>query len=294
MATIPNSRETSPVPDGEFAFTWSDFRQIAAVVHAEAGIVLADSKVNLVYSRLAKRLRLIGLRTFHEYCALIESSDGVDERQAMIAAMTTNVTRFFREPHHFEYLARVIVPAIVSATKRGQPVRIWSAGCSSGEEPYSIALTLLDAMPDVADRDVLVLATDLDPNMIARGESGEYSSNQIEGVPSHLLGKWFETSKSEGKVTYAVTQRVRDLVRFKELNLLGTWPMKGQFEVIFCRNVMIYFDEPTQNEIWSRFAKLLHPSGHLFIGHSERVATDRQPFDLVAQTAYRLNRGRKA
>lgn len=293
MATTPHSRENSPVPDGEFAFTWSDFRQIAAVVHAESGIVLAETKVNLVYSRLAKRLRLIGLRTFHEYCALIESDGGADERQAMIAAMTTNVTRFFREPHHFEYLARVVLPSVTAAAKRGQRVRIWSAGCSSGEEPYSIALTLLDALPNIADYDVLVLATDLDPNMLRRGKTGEYAANQVDGVPSHLLGKWFEARKSDGKVIYSIAPRVRDLVRFKELNLLGNWPMKGQFDVIFCRNVMIYFDEPTQNEIWRRFATMLRPSGHLFIGHSERIATDHQPFDLVAQTAYRMVRGAK-
>ncbi|MGB8364292.1 MAG: protein-glutamate O-methyltransferase [Rhizomicrobium sp.] len=294
MATIPHSREISPVPDGEFAFTWSDFRQIAAVVHSESGIVLADTKVNLVYSRLAKRLRLIGLRTFHDYCALIQSADGADERQAMIAAMTTNVTRFFREPHHFEYLARAIVPSMIAAARHGERVRLWSAGCSSGEEPYSIALTLLAAMPDIDDYDVLVLATDIDPNMLRRGECGEYTAAQIDGVPSHLLGKWFDTQKKEGEVVYSVVQRLRNLVRFKELNLLGNWPMKGQFEVIFCRNVMIYFDEPTQNEIWQRFATMLRPMGHLFIGHSERIATDRQSFDLLAQTTYRVRRGRNA
>lgn len=290
MATQSNSRETAPVPGGEFAFTWSDFRQIAAVVHAEAGIVLVDSKVNLVYSRLAKRLRAIGLRSFRDYCALIESSDGADERQAMIAAMTTNVTRFFREPHHFEYLSRVVLPPLAAAAKRGERVRVWSAGCSSGEEPYSIALTILDAIPDADKRDILVLASDLDPNMIRRGESGDYGANQVESVPSPLLGKWFETHKADGKVTYSVAPRIRDLVRFRELNLLGHWPMKGQFDVIFCRNVMIYFDEPTQNDIWHRFATLLRPGGHLFIGHSERISTDRQPFDLVAQTVYRVTR----
>lgn len=294
MVTSPQNSEASPIPDGEFAFTWSDFRKIAAVVHAEAGIVLADSKVNLVYSRLAKRLRLIGLRSFRDYCALIEASDGTDERQAMIAAMTTNVTRFFREPHHFEFLTSHIMPAIGAAAKSGKRVRIWSAGCSSGEEPYSIAITLLEAMPDAAERDVLVLATDIDPTVLDRGERGEYTASQVETIPANLRGKWFETRKSGGEVIYCVSERVRDLVRFKELNLLGRWPMKGPFDVIFCRNVMIYFDEPTQNEIWSRFAGLLPPSGHLFIGHSERVSTNRQPFDLVAQTTYRLNRRRTA
>ncbi len=183
---------------------------------------------------------------------------------------------------------------MTAAARRGERVRIWSAGCSSGEEPYSIALTLLDAMPDIDDYDVLVLASDIDPNMLQRGECGEYTASQIDGVPSRSVGKWFNTQKFEGKVVYSVVPRVRNLVRFKELNLLGNWPMKGQFDLIFCRNVMIYFDEPTQNEIWQRFATLLHPMGHLFIGHSERIVTDRQPFELVAQTTYRVKSGRRA
>ena len=291
MAVSPHSRETSPVPDGEFAFSWSDFRQIAAVVHAEAGIVLSDSKVNLVYSRLAKRLRLIGLRSFRDYCTLIERSDGADERQAMIAAMTTNVTRFFREPHHFDYLKRMVLPSLIQSARNGRRLRIWSAGCSSGEEPYSIAITLLEEMPDAGEHDVLVLASDIDPNMLERGQRGTYGAHQVDTVPVALRGKWFKAEKTGSDVNYAVDRRVHDLVRFKELNLLGNWPMKGRFDLIFCRNVMIYFDEPTQNDIWRRFADSLHPHGHLFIGHSERISTDKQPFELVAQTTYRLNRG---
>ncbi len=273
------------VPDAEFAFTAADFRKIAALVHGEAGIVLSEGKAHLVYSRLAKRLRSIGLRSFHDYCALVES-DG-DERIAMIAAMTTNVTRFFREPHHFDHL-RTLLPPLAAAARAGRRLRIWSAGCSSGEEPYSIALTLLDAMPDAAQHDVRILATDLDPNMLTRGRSARYSRNAVAEVPPALKDR-FIVAEADGVV---ICDAARALVQFNELNLLSQWPMKGRFDIIFCRNVMIYFDEPTQEGIWRKFAGLLNPGGTLLIGHSERIATERQPFDLVAQTTYKL-RGHK-
>jgi chemotaxis protein methyltransferase CheR len=281
------SREPMPqaslVPDSEFAFTLSDFRKIAALVHGEAGIVLPESKASLVYSRLAKRLRTIGLRSFRDYCALVESKEGVDERMAMIAAMTTNVTRFFRESHHFEELS-TILPAMAQATRKGQRLRLWSAGCSSGEEPYSMAITLLDVMSDALDHDVRILATDLDPNMLERGRAGRYPRNAVREVPQRLRERW---TRPEGE-TVVMAPELRSLIQFNELNLLADWPMTGKFDAIFCRNVMIYFDEETQDRIWRKFASLLRPGGTLFIGHSERIAMDRHPFDLVAQTTYRL------
>jgi chemotaxis protein methyltransferase CheR len=278
-------REKLLVPDGEFVFTEADFRKIAALVHGEAGIVLTEGKANLVYSRLAKRLRSIGIRTFREYCELIESEGGQSERQAMIAAMTTNVTRFFREPHHFEYMKSVVLPDLVAKAKKGGRVRIWSAACSSGEEPYSIAFTLLDLLPEAPRLDVLVLATDIDTNMLAKGRQSVYPASALESIPAPQY-KWLERDRRSGD--FRVCESARALVRFNELNLLGNWPMRGKFDVIFCRNVMIYFDEATQNRIWSAFAKVLQPHGTLCIGHSERIATDVQPYELVAQTTYRL------
>lgn len=278
-------REKLLVPDGEFAFTEADFRKIAAIVHGEAGIVLTEGKTNLVYSRLAKRLRLIGLRTFRDYCALVESEEGRDERQAMIAAMTTNVTRFFREPHHFAFIRDHVLPGLVTKARKGGRVRIWSAACSSGEEPYSIALTFLDMLPEAAKMDVRILATDIDTNMLARGREGGYSASVLSGIPTNLH-KWLEVERHAE--TFSIGPVAKKLVRFNELNLLGSWPMRVKFDIIFCRNVMIYFDEATQNRIWSCFADVLQPHGVLCIGHSERIATDSQPFELVAQTAYRL------
>ena len=283
-----SGRRDVPVPTGEFPFTWSDFRQIAALVHSHSGIVLTESKVNLVYSRLAKRLRAIGLKSFRDYCALIEGADGADERQAMIAAMTTNVTRFFRESHHFDHLRDEILPALIEKARSGARVRIWSSACSSGEEPYSIALTVLKEMPDAPTRDFLILASDLDHNMVARGRTGIYDAKLVESIPIDLRRDWLETIRDKDKISYQMKPAVRGLVRFNELNLLGSWPMRGKFDVIFCRNVMIYFDEETQDSIWARFADVLTPDGTLFIGHSERISVDRHPFDLVAQTTYQL------
>jgi chemotaxis protein methyltransferase CheR len=275
------------VPDGEFPFTWADFRQIAELVHSEAGIVLTETKVNLVYSRLAKRLRAIGLRTFREYCALIQGESGIDERQAMIAAMTTNVTRFFRESHHFDYLRSRVLPGLLEGARKGGKVRIWSAGCSSGEEAYSIALTILELEPGAADLDVRILASDIDPEMLRRGTAGVYAVRQMGDIPQELRRKWFTIVPGSGGAELEVGEDLHELVRFRELNLLREWPMRGKFDIIFCRNVMIYFDDDTQNTVWDRFAGILHPGGTLCIGHSERISVGGHPYDLVGQTIYR-------
>lgn len=282
--------QPAPVPNGEFAFSWADFHQIAALVHGEAGIMLPESKVSLVYSRLAKRLRVIGLRSFRDYCELVESGEGADERQALIAAMTTNVTKFFREPHHFEHLVHTALPPLVTAARKGAKLRIWSAGCSSGEEPYTIALTLLSLMPEAADHDVLILASDLDPDMLARGQAASYPQTRLGDIPANMRGRYIEPG-SENMFRFSTD--VRSLIRFRQLNLLHEWPMKGTFDIIFCRNVMIYFDQPTQDGIWKRYAQKLNPGGTLCIGHSERIATEQFPFDLVAQTTYKLREKRR-
>jgi len=261
--------ESAPVVDGEFAFTEGDFRKIAAMVHGDAGIALPDTKATLVYSRLAKRLRVLGLSSFKDYCALVGGKDGLDERQKMLAALTTNVTRFFREPHHFEDLANKVLPPLLQRARGGGRVRLWSAACSSGQEPYSAAMTLLSLMPNAGDFDIKILATDIDPNMVVDGRNGVYSENLLAGVSAEHRRRWTTTEPS-GAVRMA--DELRALVTFNELNLIGDWPMKGRFDVIFCRNVAIYFEDDTQARLWSRFAPLLQPGGTLYIGHSERVA----------------------
>lgn len=255
--------------EGEFVFTAEDFREIARILHSHSGIALNEGKAALVYSRLAKRLRNLGLRSFREYCALIETSDGVDERQAMMAALTTNVTRFYREPHHFDHLRDQVMPELAKRARRGESVRLWSAACSNGQEPYSMAMTVLQVLPEANELDFRILASDIDPNMVAAGIEGVYSEEALEPAPSALKSKFFE--KAGGGMLRA-SQPLRDLVAFRELNLIGNWPMKGRFDVIFCRNVVIYFDDPTQERVWSRFTPMMKPGATLYIGHSERVS----------------------
>jgi chemotaxis protein methyltransferase CheR len=272
----------------EFVMTAEDFASIASILHATSGISLSPSKTSLVYSRLAKRLRTLGLESFREYCQLISGSAGVDERQAMLAALTTNVTRFFREPHHFDYL-RKLIPELATTAKRGGRVRIWSAGCSSGEEPYSIALTILGLFPNAHELDVKILATDIDPIILGKAKEGLYGREALEPVPADLR-KYFNAVDSNHK--FSPVSAVRDMIAFRELNLIGQWPMTQKFDVIFCRNVAIYFDEPTQDKLFGRYAESLNPDGRLFIGHSERVNDPRFVSDGL--TAYRLRSGGRA
>lgn len=255
--------------EGEFVFTAEDFRHIAQTLHAHAGIALSEGKAALVYSRLAKRLRLLGLRSFRDYCALIDGAEGVDERQAMMAALTTNVTRFYREPHHFDHLRDQVMPELAAKARAGGRVRLWSAACSNGQEPYSMALTVLDVLPEAADLDVRILATDIDPNMVAEGAAGVYAEELLSPIPAASRKHFEPVAGAPGRFT--TDAALRRLVTFKELNLIGDWPMRGRFDVIFCRNVVIYFDDATQARVWRRFTPILNPGGVLYIGHSERV-----------------------
>lgn len=263
-----SARPGANMVEGEFAFTEADFRKISAMVHGDAGISLPDAKATLVYSRLAKRLRALGLTSFKDYCVLVAGNDGLDERQKMLAALTTNVTRFFREPHHFDHLRDKVLPPLLDGVRRGGKVRIWSAACSSGQEPFSIAMTILSLMPEAADKDVKILATDIDPNMVAEGRGGTYAPQLLEGIPDAYRKRWTSPA-GDGRVRMA--DDLRELITFNELNLIGDWPMKGKFDAIFCRNVAIYFEDDTQARLWSRFAPLNSVNGALYIGHSERI-----------------------
>jgi chemotaxis protein methyltransferase CheR len=243
------------------------------LVKAESGIDLAESKATLVYSRLAKRLRALGIPTFSDYCDAVR--DDAAERSSMIAALTTNVTRFFREQHHFEHLRKTILEPLADAARRGNRVRLWSAACSTGQEPYSMALTVLSAIPEAAQLDVRILATDLNPHVVAHGMKGLY--------------------QKEDRGARKISDEVRSLVSFRELNLMGSWPFKGPFDAIFCRNVVIYFDRDTQNMIWQRLTRLLADKGALYIGHSERVSGPASAM-LTADgiTSYRKSGGVRA
>ncbi len=252
----------------EFPFTDRDFEKIAARLHDEAGIDMPRSKEPLVYSRLAKRIRQLDLKSFAEYIRLIDDP-GAEEIEHMLVALTTNVTKFFREPHHFEDLRDKVMPILSARAKKRGRVRLWSAGCSSGEEPYSIALTVMEALPEAKSLDVKILATDINTKVLRHAKAGIYPRKALESASRELVERWFTP---EAPDALRADDALRGLIAFRMLNLMGDWPMRGQFDVIFCRNVTIYFNEETQATIWRRIAEKLAPGGKLYIGHSERIS----------------------
>ncbi|MEO0750496.1 MAG: protein-glutamate O-methyltransferase CheR, partial [Pseudomonadota bacterium] len=276
---------------GELVMTRADFETIKSVLYRATGISLSDKKEQLVYSRLSKRLRKLGLLRFDDYCQILKADHRQEELGLVIQALTTNVTRFYREPHHFEILRNEILPALTQKARRGGKVRIWSAGCSAGQEPYSIAMEVLEWLPDAAQLDVKILATDIDNIMIETGRRGIYTDHQIQNVTPERLSRYFtKLPNGEG---WQVHAGLRNLVSFQQLNLFDPWPMQGRFEAIFCRNVVIYFDVEDQVKLWNKFAAQMAPGGWLIIGHSERISgPPAKVFEPSGITAFRLNQPR--
>jgi chemotaxis protein methyltransferase CheR len=264
----------------EFAFSARDFERVRKLIYAHAGIALNESKSNMVYSRLARRLRALGLASFDAYLQRLESDAG-GEREAFINSLTTNLTSFFRESHHFPVLAERI-----RQVARERDVALWCAASSTGEEPYSIAITALEALASAHAR-VRILASDIDTHVLAQAERGVYAAEAVSRLGEARLHRFFlrGAGAQEGKVR--VRPEVRVLVTFQRINLLDpAWPIRQRFDAIFCRNVMIYFDKPTQRRILERFAPLLNPGGLLFTGHSENLAHVRDLYDSRGRTVY--------
>ncbi|MFM5907533.1 MAG: CheR family methyltransferase [Novosphingobium sp.] len=269
----------------------ADFKAVAELVYSVSGNVLPEGKAMLVYSRLALLVRETNTSTFANFVELIRNDAAVQARA--VAALTTNHTFFYRESHHFEHFERVARPDIVRRLNIGQPVRIWSAGCSSGEETWSLVLTLLgiDRLEGrrLAQRNLRVLASDIAPHALRKAQAGIYPAKDMAAVPSDLVQLWTENQGD----TVSMGKVARSIVRFRSLNLMGDWPITTKFDVIFCRNVMIYFDGPTKERLIDRFAKALVPGGHLYIGQSERVtgpaAANLEP---VGPTIYRRRTAR--
>ena len=274
--------------DTEFEFSDQDFQRIRRIINEVAGISLADGKRELVYSRLSRRLRQHGLRRFGDYCNLLDSGGPTgDEMGEFVNALTTNLTSFFRESHHFEFLAHDLIPALIRERSfSNRRIRIWSAGCSTGEEPYSIAMVLRETLPAVG-WDVKILATDLDSNVLATAERGVYEWNRVKDLPETRLRRWFQKGGGEQSGLVRTASALRSLITFRQLNLMDDWPMRGPFDVVFCRNVVIYFDKPTQRTLFDRFAELLIEQGHLFVGHSESLFKVTERFAPLGKTIYR-------
>ncbi|MFC0684942.1 CheR family methyltransferase [Novosphingobium clariflavum] len=263
----------------------ADFAAIAKIVYDAVGIVLSQRKSMLVYSRLAPLVRETGAISFARYVEMMRADS--TEMGRAVAALTTNHTFFYREAHHFEHLAEHVRPHAIECLRAGQPVRLWSAGCSSGEEVWSIVMTMLgsdrSAGLDMARRDFVLLASDIAPHALAKAEAATYAAGDLDPVPTALRSAWSASSGGQVRIADAA----RALVRFRTLNLQGEWPMKGRFDAIFCRNVMIYFDNETKERLVARYAQALQPGGFLYIGHSERVTGPAtQVLRLVGPTIY--------
>jgi chemotaxis protein methyltransferase CheR len=267
----------------EFVFEEEDFEAISALVKSLTGINLTRQKRELVYGRLAVRLRAMGLRTFREYRQIV--AEDAQEQIRMCNAITTNLTYFFREPHHFEHLRDQVLPALC---ERANPrrLRVWSAGCSSGEEAYSIAMILLESLPQLQAWDVRILATDLDSDMLETAAAGAYSAERVKGLSEARLRRFFAEHKDEGSCTYVVRPELRHMVTFKKLNLMQPLPMTGPLDVVFCRNTVIYFDKDTQRDLFARIAPLQRPGDLLYLGHSESLLSVSSDYESIGHTTY--------
>ncbi len=284
------TQAVAPVDPGNLAevpLSVGEFNFIRHLAMTHAGIALADYKRNMVYRRVSKRLKALGLQTVAEYCSLLADPTNTSEVQDLINALTTNKTDFFRESHHFDHLAKIAMPKILARLNHAHSrrLRIWSAGCSSGQEPYSIAMTLRDCVPDLAQWDARILATDIDTDILDRASKGVYGGSEISSIPDDLRRKHV-ASVIGSKGQYRISEDIRSRIAFRPLNLHNIWPMNGMFDVIFCRNVVIYFDKPTQCRLFDRFADIMSTDGYLYVGHSESLYKVSDRFRSIGQSIY--------
>jgi len=268
----------------EFKYNFEDFDFLRKLSNQYSGILVPDDKFDMFYSRLSRRIRILGLTSFKQYCQYLSDNHDL-EFTDFINAVTTNLTAFFRENHHFEFLRDTVIPELLKKNQHSKTIKIWSAGCSTGEEPYTLAMTLMEHVP--AGWDIKILATDLDTDVLAKAASGVYAGDRVDGLPEQLIKKWFQKGKEGQQKKVRVKNELRQLISFKQLNLMGEWPMKGPFDFMFCRNVLIYFDKETKEMLAKRYAKLLASKSYLFIGHSESLHQLSTDFDLIGNTIYR-------
>jgi chemotaxis protein methyltransferase CheR len=283
---MPAADATIALREREFAFSQEDFDALRALVKEVTGINLSEQKYQLVYSRLARRVRALRLTSFAAYRRHLADDDG-RELKELCNAITTNLTAFFREAHHFDYLRAQLLEPLARSAERGRRLRIWSAGCSTGEEPYSLAMTLAETLPDLDRWNVRILATDLDSDVLAHARRGLYSAERVRALHPQRLGRFFAAQHGPEGPQYRAAPELAGLITFKQLNLMHPLPMHGPLDAIFCRNVVIYFDKPTQRDLFARIAGLQRPGDLLFLGHSENLYNVSESYALIGKTIYR-------
>ena len=269
----------------EFEFTHDDFDYLRGIVTKTTGIIAPDDKYTMYYSRLARRLRSLGLSDFAAYRQFLKTNQETESIE-LVNAVTTNLTSFFREKHHFDYLRDTLIPEKIS--RNDFRLRIWSAGCSTGEEPYTIAITLFDAIPDPQKWDIKILATDIDSNVLQTASDGIYNESRVADLDKNMLRRYFKKGSSSNAGKVKVNPVLRECIQFKQLNLLHDWPIREKLDLIFCRNVVIYFDKETKSRLVNRFADQLVNKGKLFMGHSESLYKTTDRFELLGKTIYQL------
>ncbi len=279
----------------EYALSSSEFHLFRDLIYKLTGIVLSDAKRQMVQGRLQKRLRYHKMERFEEYCRLIaKEGENSEELTEFINCLTTNKTDFFREAHHFDFVAESIIPGFIQRASLGEAprrIRVWHAGCSTGEEPYSLAITLAEALEGHGNWDIRQLASDIDTKVLAHAEQGVYEAEKLAPVPKALLRKHFLRGRDDKSDLFKVKPFLQERIAFRQINLLDKqWPIHSsvKFDMIFCRNVVIYFDKPTQKTLFARFQQYLRPGGHLFIGHSESLLGVSDAFQSLGGTIYRL------
>lgn len=259
------------------------FGKIAGIALEDAGLSIPLSKKALVQSRIARRLRKLSLNSIKDYISYLNDSNNQKERRELISILTTNVSSFYREQHHFEHLISAAFPRLKEKIAAGKSVRLWSAGCSSGQEPYTISMEIQKHFSEPEIEKILILASDIDPGILEKARIGQYSSSEMNTILEGDQRRFFEKQGDK----YQATDKLKSLVRFRELNLHGQWPMNGAFDAIFCRNVLIYFDDQHQQALWPRFCNALVSSGFLYLGHSERIhPLDTSGFASIGATIY--------
>ncbi len=279
-ATLPQNSEISE----------RDFGRMARIVNRAVGIELEQSKRVMIQARLRQRLAQLNIGSFDDYLSFVSGPSGGEELAIMVAALTTGTTRFFREKHHFDHMTLEALPPLVSRARKGGRVRIWSAGCSRGHEAYSVGLTVLSQMSDANEFDVRILATDINVNNLRQAHAGEFRDDEFSPVVAESLENWFERDSAQDVAeSWIAGKELRELMTFLPLNLVGEWPMTGKFDIIFCRNVLMYFSVDFQQLTVERLADALAPSGYLYLGHSEHLREQIAGLQTVrnCQSTYR-------
>lgn len=277
---LPPVAQKTPLPSSEYILTGDDATEIARLLHEHAGVRLRGDRVSFLRSRLSRRMRFHGLTSFASYLELVRNSSEPEEFVEMVDALTTNKTDFFREPGHFDFLCEEVLKATL------EDLRVWSAGCATGEEAYSLAMTCRTVLPRPAADNVSILATDLSTHAIRHAIAGRYDAEAVQAIPRDYRARWWHASSGTSG-TYDAAAELRELISFRQLNLMASWPMRGGFDLILCRNVMIYFDKETQQQLIDRFWAMLRPGGYLFVGHSESLSGLTHHFRYLQPAIYR-------